>query len=149
MPSGTTRQLGFIFLLLINSFYLHAYIILVAFFIERISNINVGVFVWKKPILNQYLAQQNRWKLWAKIIDIFGLEREQVAKTATIVPPAWSPLTSCSRTELKCISFSFSSKFLSTQLKPRPDFGGNSGGGGKNLGEVQRSNSRPSWKVRA
>jgi hypothetical protein len=32
---------------------------------------------------------------------------------------------------------------------PRPDFGGNSGGGGKNLGEVERSSSRPPWKVRA
>jgi hypothetical protein len=30
----------------------------------------------------------------------------------------------------------------------RPDSGVNSGGGGKNLGEVQRSSSRPPWKVR-
>ena len=33
--------------------------------------------------------------------------------------------------------------------RSRPDFGGNSGGGGKNLGKVQRSSSRPPWKVRA
>ena len=33
--------------------------------------------------------------------------------------------------------------------RPRPDFGGNSRGGGKNVGEVQRSSSRPPWKVRA
>jgi hypothetical protein len=30
----------------------------------------------------------------------------------------------------------------------RPDFGGNSGGGGKNLGEVQQSSPRRPWKVR-
>ena len=34
-------------------------------------------------------------------------------------------------------------------FEPRPDFGGNSGGGGTNLGEVQQSSSRPPWKVRA
>jgi hypothetical protein len=36
------------------------------------------------------------------------------------------------------------SKFPSTI---RPDFGGNSGGGGKNLGEVQQSSSRPHGKL--
>jgi hypothetical protein len=30
---------------------------------------------------------------------------------------------------------------------PRPDFGGNSGGGGKNLGEVQRFSSRSHGKL--
>jgi hypothetical protein len=34
-------------------------------------------------------------------------------------------------------------------LVARLDFGGNSGGGGKNLGEVQQCSSRPPWKVRA
>jgi hypothetical protein len=31
----------------------------------------------------------------------------------------------------------------------RPDFGGSSGGGGKNLGEVQQSSSRTPWNVKA
>jgi hypothetical protein len=30
-------------------------------------------------------------------------------------------------------------------VTPRLDFGGNSGGSGKNLGEVQQSSSRPPW----
>jgi hypothetical protein len=34
-------------------------------------------------------------------------------------------------------------------LDARPDFDGKSGGGGKYLGEVQRSSSRPPWKVKA
>ena len=37
----------------------------------------------------------------------------------------------------------------SRESQTRPDFGGNSGRGGKNLGEVQRSGSRPPWKFRA
>ena len=35
------------------------------------------------------------------------------------------------------------------RVAPKPDFGGNSEGGGKKLGEVQWSSSRPPWKVRA
>ena len=42
-----------------------------------------------------------------------------------------------------------SSKNCNYRLSARSDFCGNSGGDGKNLGEVQRSSSRPPWKVRA
>jgi hypothetical protein len=47
------------------------------------------------------------------------------------------------------LNFSLTIWLDESAFEPRPDFGGNNGGGGTNLGEVQRSSSRPPWKVRA